>query len=119
LERIEQEKKLTEVEKYIKEEKERQGKKEDVFASQEKQVGILTDELKNTKDKLKNLEDTIQSLNEQITTLREKEAKTSVPERKLHSKNPKLNRFLHTLESPWVAPIALGLALLTFLIIIF
>lgn len=119
LERKEEEKRLNQIEKYIEEEKTIFLKISETLTTQENRQGNLNKEFEDLKVKLKKIEEDSVSLAEQLTELRNEKAKASSSERKLRSKNPKIDQFLSTLESPWIAPIALGLAVFTFLLVIF
>jgi chromosome segregation ATPase len=119
LERKEEERRLSQIEKYLQENKTiLLGINETLTEQGNKQVE-LTKEIGNLKEKLKKIEENLVILSKEINELHNRKIEIPLSERKLHSKNPKIDRYLEKLESPWVAPIALGIAFFTFLLVIF
>lgn len=120
LERKEEEKRVSQIEKYLQEDKTIFSKINETLTEQENKQVELTKEIENLKEKLKKIEESLLILAQEINGLRPKKVETP-PNlgRKLHSKNPQINRYLEKLESPWVAPLALGLAVFTFLLVVF
>ncbi len=120
LERKEEEKRLSQIEKYIQENKTIIKGINETLAEQGNKQVELTKEIENLKERLKKIEEGSLILAEGIDGLRKKKVETPPnPERKLRSKNPRIDRCLRYFESPWVPPIALGLAVFTFLLVVF
>ncbi len=119
LERKEEEKKLSQIEKYLQEEKSILTKINELLNDQGNKQTELTKETDNLKEKIKKSEENLLTLSKEINELKTRKIEIPVQERKLRAKNPQVDRYLKYLESPWVPPIALGIAIFTFLLIVF
>jgi len=107
LERKEEKEKLSQIEKYLQEEKSTLTKINELLNEQGNKQIELTKEIEEIKEKIKKLEENLAIFAQGVNELRMKKVETSSTERELH------------LEPTWGAPLALGIAVFTFLLIVF